>query len=78
MISLVHNIVQYLRLFFDDMSFKDMLEELSAYLLYKDPLKCVFEIESKLNRVFGNIEYEKLNKMNIGLIQSIRQLGEIL
>jgi len=75
------------------MSFKDMLEELSAYLLYKDPPECVFEMENKLsqiedlrftnlrfeiNRVFGNIEYEGSNKMNIGLIESMEELGEVL
>jgi len=93
MVSLVYNIVQYLRLFFNDMSFKDALEELSLYLLYKNPPRCVFKMENKLsqiedlrftnlrfviNRVFGNIEYEGVDKMNIGLIENIEKLGEAL
>jgi hypothetical protein len=78
MVSLVYNIVQYLRLFFDGMSFKDVLEELSAYLLWKNPPKCVFEIESELNRVFGNIGSEGLDKMNIRSMESTEVLGEVL
>ncbi|VUT27009.1 MAG: hypothetical protein MOIL_01823 [Candidatus Methanolliviera sp. GoM_oil] len=96
MVSLVYNIVQYLRLFFDDMShqksegflgcqkskifkhFKDVLEELSAYLLWKNPPKCVFEMESKLNRVFENIGSEGLDKMNIGSMESTEVLGKVL
>jgi hypothetical protein len=78
MVSLVYNIVQYLRLFFDDMSFKDALEELSAYLLWKNPPKCVFEMESELNRVFGNIGSERLDKMNIGSMESTEVLGKVL
>ena len=78
MVSLLYNIVQYLRLFFNDMSFKDMLEELSVYLLCKNPPRCVFKMENKLNRVFGDIEFEGLDKMNIGLIESIEKLGEAL
>ena len=36
-ISLVYNLVQYLRSFLKGKSFKDVLEELSFYLLWKDP-----------------------------------------
>jgi hypothetical protein len=77
-VSLVYNIVQYLRLSFDDMSFKDALEELSAYLLWKNPPKCVFEMESKLNRVFENIGFEGSDKMNIRSMESTEVLGKVL
>jgi len=93
MVSLVYNIVQYLRLFFVDMSFKDALEELSLYLLYKNPPRCVFKMENKLsqiedlrftnlrfviNRVFGDIEFERSDKIDSGLMESTEVLGKIL
>ena len=99
-----------LAIFFDDMSFKDALEELSAYLLWKNPPKCVskiqsnqrfdvvanrrfahattkvvstvkmghFHMKSKLNRVFENIGFEGLDKMNIGSMESTEVLGKVL
>ena len=76
------------------MSFKDALEELSAYLLWKNPPKCVFEMQSnqrfnavkmghfhmenKLNRVFGDIGSEGLDKMNIRSMRSMEVLEEVL
>ena len=78
MVSLVYNIVQYLRLSFNDMSFKDALEELSAYLLWKNPPKCVFDMKDRLNRLFSDIGFEGLDKMNIDLVESMRELGEVL
>jgi hypothetical protein len=60
------------------MSFKDALEELSAYLLWKNPPKCVFEMESKLNRVFENIGFEVSDKMNIRSMESTEVLGKVL
>jgi hypothetical protein len=60
------------------MSFKDTLEELSAYLLWKNPPECVFEMENKLNRVFGDIGSERFDKMNIGSMGSMEVLGEAL
>jgi hypothetical protein len=60
------------------MSFKDALEELLLYLLYKNRPRCVFKIENKLNRVFGDIEFERSDKMDIRLIESIEKLGEAL
>jgi hypothetical protein len=50
------------------MSFKDVLEELSLYLLWKNPPKCVLWFKSKLERVFTNIDFKRLNKLNIGLM----------
>ena len=58
--------------------FKDTLDELSAYLLWKNPPKCVFEMENRLNRVFENIGSEGLDKMNIGLMRSMEMLGKVL
>jgi hypothetical protein len=55
-----------------------VLEELSAYLLWKNPPKCVFEIESELNRVFENIGSEGLDKMNIRSMESTEVLGKVL
>jgi hypothetical protein len=55
-----------------------VLEELSAHLLWKNPPKCVFEIESELNRVFENIGPEGSDKMNIRSMESTEVLGEVL
>ena len=47
LVSLVHNIIQHIRLHFrniKEMRFKDTLNEVSMYLLWKTPPKCVFEI----------------------------------
>ena len=58
--------------------FKNALEELSAYLSWKNLLKCVFDMEDRLNRVFGNIGYEGLNKMIIGSVRSMEVLRKAL
>ena len=55
MLSLVYNFIQYMRFYLGEMSFKDVLGELSAYLSYKNPPKCVFNMEKALNLVFGEI-----------------------
>jgi len=47
------------------MRFKYVLKELSAYLSYKNPLKCVFKMEKVLNLVFGDIGSKELDKMDI-------------
>ena len=65
-ISLVYNFIQYLRLYLGKMSFKDVLEELSAYLSYKNPPKCVFKMEKALNLVFNEIGSKGLDKIDIG------------
>ena len=62
--SLVYNFIQFLRLHLDGMSFKDALESSSAYLLWKSPPACVFEVAGVLDRVFGYNGYERLDKMN--------------
>lgn len=71
LLSLIYNLVQYLRLFLDGMSFKDVLELLSFYLLWKKPPKSVFSFAELLNRVLGNIESGGLNKINVGLTEPI-------
>ena len=35
-------------------------------------------MESELNRVFGDIGFEGSDKMNIGLLESMEELGEAL
>ncbi len=59
------------------MSFKDVLEAISAYLLWKHPPKCVFSLGSALERTLENIGYEKPNKINIGLTGTTLLSGEV-
>jgi hypothetical protein len=59
MLCLVYNFIQYLRLIRIGEGFKDTLEVLSAYLLWKKPPECVFEMEKVLNRISGNIGFKK-------------------
>ena len=72
----VYNFIQHFRLFLGKISFKDALEELSAYLLWKNPPACVLKVEKELNRVFGDNGFEGLDKMNIGSMGSIGTLKE--
>ena len=66
-LCLVYNFIQYLRLYLTDMSFKDVLEGISVYLLREHPPKCAFSVRNAFEVVLGNIGSEKLNKINIGL-----------
>ncbi|MGB7001696.1 MAG: transposase [Halobacteriota archaeon] len=68
LLSLIYNLLQYLRLYFDGMSFKDVLEQLSFYLLWKSPPKSVYSLAEPLNRVLENIGSGRLNKINVGLL----------
>jgi hypothetical protein len=54
-------------LYLGEISFKEALEELSAYLLYKSPPKCVFIVENALNQVFHKIGSKGLDKKAIGM-----------
>jgi len=54
-----------MRFYLGGMSFKDVLEELYAYLSYKNPPKCVFKMEKVLNLVLGDIGSKELDKMDI-------------
>ena len=66
MLSLVYNLIQYLRLYLGEISFKEALDDLSAYLMYKSPPKCVFIVENALNQVFHEIGSKWLDKIDIG------------
>ncbi len=63
--------MQYLRLYLDGMSFKDVLELLSFYLLWKTPPKFVFSVVEPLKHMLENIESGRLNKINVGLREPI-------
>jgi len=76
-LCLVYNFIQYMRLYLTDMSFKDVLEVISAYLLWKHPPKCVFSLGSTLERTLENIGYEKPNKINIKLTGTTLLSGEV-
>jgi len=68
-----------MRFYLGEMSFKDVLEELSAYLSYKNPPKCVFKMEKALNLVFHEIGYKGLDKMDIwfkGCMGVAKRAGE--
>ena len=69
LLSLIYNLVQYLRLYIDGMSFKDVLEPLFFYLLWKTPPKFVFSVVEPLKRMLENIESGRLNKINVGLME---------
>jgi len=71
LLSLIYNLVQYLRLYIDGMSFKDVLELLSFYLLWKTPPKFVFSVVEPLKHMLENIESGRLNKINVGLMEPI-------
>jgi hypothetical protein len=51
LLCLAYNVIQYLRLYLPDMSFKDILDGLSAYLLWKKPPKSAVLIEGALKGV---------------------------
>lgn len=62
-VILIYNLLQYLRLYFDGMSFKDVLEQLSFYLLWKSPPKSVYSLAELLNRVLENIGSGRLRRI---------------
>jgi hypothetical protein len=62
--SIAYNFIQFLSLHLDGMSFKDVLEVSSAYLLWKNPPACVFEVDGVLDRAFGNSGCKGLDKIN--------------
>jgi hypothetical protein len=66
-LCLVYNFIQYMRLYLTDMSFKDVLDGISVYLLRERPPKCVFSLRNAFEGVVGNIGCEKPNKINIDL-----------
>jgi hypothetical protein len=64
---LTYNFIQYVRLKQGNMSFKDVLEIFSFYLLCKYPPKCVFQIENLFSNLFEDIDSNKINQLNIDL-----------
>ncbi len=77
MLCLVYNFIQHLRLYLADMSFKDILDALSAYLLRKFPPKCLFSLENACDRMFKDIGCERFNKINNSLMESIPLSGRV-
>ncbi len=67
---LIHNFVQYLRPKLDDVSFKEILDNLNLYLLWKYPPKCVFEMEKLLSNSPGDMGFNRQNQLNIDLKNS--------
>ena len=72
----MYNLVQYLRSFLKGKSFKDVLEELSFYLLWKNPPECVFSLDRILNPIFENIVPKISNKMDWVAERTIDAFGE--
>lgn len=78
LLSIVHNFIQYLRLYLKDKSFKEVFEELSFYLLWKEPPKCVYQFEKEIESVFGNISSEGSNKIKTWLERTMNISGEVI
>jgi len=64
MLCLVYNFIQYLRMYLADLSFKDVLDALSAYLMREHPPKCLLELETAFERMSGNIGPKVRNEIN--------------
>lgn len=62
---LIHNFIQYLRLKIDNMSTKEILENLTLYLLWKSPPKCVFDFEKLLSGLSIDTGFDRLSHLNI-------------
>jgi len=71
-----YNFIQYMRLYLTDMSFLDVLDGISVYLLRERPPKCVFSVKNAFEAVLGNIGCEKPNKINIELTGATLLSGE--
>ena len=71
MLCLVYNFIQYLRMYLDDLSFEDVLDALSAYLLREHPPKCLLELETAFEKMSGNIGHKVRNEINSGLTGGI-------
>ncbi len=55
----------------DDLSFKDVLDALSAYLLREHPPKCLLELETAFEKMSGNNGHKLRNEINFGLTGGI-------
>ncbi|MCK4250873.1 hypothetical protein KAX97_05470, partial [candidate division WOR-3 bacterium] len=77
-LCLVYNFIQHMRLYLADKSFKEVLEELSFYLLCKEPPKCVSQLEKELESIFGNIGSEGSNKIKTRLERTMNISGAVI
>ena len=77
LLCLVYNLVQCVHSELPDMSFKDVLEHLSSYLLYVDPPKCVFAVEEPFKSVLRDIGYAVPDKMDTGLTEAMILSGVV-
>jgi hypothetical protein len=68
---LVYNFVQYLRLYLSNKSFKDILDGLSAYLLWKRPPKAAALMEDALKEAYTNSGCDSVNEIDNCLIEAI-------
>jgi hypothetical protein len=75
LLCLVYNFIQYLRLYIPNKSFKDTLDGLSAYLLWKRPPKSAALMEDALKDAYIHIGCDSVNKMNDCLIEAILASG---
>ena len=77
-LCLVYNFIQYVRLYLADKSFKEVFEELSFYLLCKEPPKCVSQLEKELESIFWNIGSEGSNKIKTWLERTMNISGAVI
>ena len=64
MLCLVYNFIQYLRMYLDGLSFKDVLGALSTYLLIAHPPKCLVDLETAFEKMSRNIGHKVRNEIN--------------
>ena len=74
---MVYNFVQYISTQLHDMSFKDVLESLSAYLIWADPPECVLIHGETFEELLKDIGYELPNRMNIELVRVLTPTNEV-
>jgi hypothetical protein len=67
MLCLVYNFIQYLRMYLDGLSFKDVLGAMSTYLLIAHPPKSLVELETAFEKMYRNIEHTVRNGINYAL-----------
>jgi hypothetical protein len=67
MLCLVYNFIQYLRMYLDGLSFKDVLGAMSTYLLIAHPPKSLVKLETAFEKMYRNIEYTVRNGINYAL-----------
>ena len=77
LLCLVYNLVQCVGSQLPNMSFKDVLERVSNYLLWVDPPKCVFTIEEPFESLLQDIGYETPNKMDTKLTEDMLLSGVV-